>query len=80
MVSCLRVQTTLFRCNLTTLHLKNRKNTGMFDPHSGGYLAQYKIHKENKSALCSLVVDSGYSFTHIIPYYNGRKILEGVKR
>ena len=46
----------------------------------GGYLAQYKVHKEKKDALCSLVVDSGYSFTHIVPYYNGKKVMEGLKR
>ncbi|TPX36328.1 hypothetical protein SmJEL517_g01539 [Synchytrium microbalum] len=29
---------------------------------------------------CALVVDTGYSFTHVIPLLNGRPIPEGVKR
>ncbi|ESO89188.1 hypothetical protein LOTGIDRAFT_229086 [Lottia gigantea] len=44
-------------------------------------LSQYKWEKEsNDKHLCTLVVDSGYSFTHIIPYFKGRKIKEGIKR
>lgn len=34
----------------------------------------------NKKTLCTLVVDCGYSFTHIVPYVNGVKVLESVKR
>ena len=29
---------------------------------------------------CCLVVDSGYSFTHIIPYYRGRAVTMGIRR
>jgi len=29
---------------------------------------------------CSLVIDCGYSFTHIIPFLNGEPILSGIKR
>ena len=31
-------------------------------------------------SLCCLVVDSGYSFTHIVPYYKGRFVPEAVRR
>lgn len=31
-------------------------------------------------ALCSLVVDTGYSFTHIVPFYGGKLIPEAVLR
>ena len=31
-------------------------------------------------ALCSLVVDSGYSFTHIIPFYGNKFIQEAILR
>lgn len=42
-------------------------------------LAAFKYLKELSRDFC-LVVDSGYSFTHIVPYYKGRVILEGVRR
>ena len=29
---------------------------------------------------CSLVVDSGYSFTHVVPYYRGKALLESALR
>jgi len=35
--------------------------------------------KENSKDFC-LVVDSGYSFTHIAPFYKGKIILEGIRR
>ncbi|KAI0209778.1 Actin-related protein 6 [Lamellibrachia satsuma] len=43
------------------------------------FLSQFKRQSE-ETHLCCLVVDSGYSFTHIIPYYNGKKLTEGVRR
>lgn len=33
-----------------------------------------------KKPLCSLVVDMGYSFTHIIPFIKGKKVKEGIRR
>ena len=38
----------------------------------------YMHHKEHVS--CGLVVDSGYSFTHIVPVYRGKMVMEGVIR
>lgn len=44
-------------------------------------LCQYKMSKVNPAdELCTLVVDSGYSFTHIIPYHKNKKIKDGIKR
>ena len=44
-------------------------------------LCQYKMSQESPDdALCTLVVDTGYSFTHIIPYHKDDKVLEAVKR
>ncbi|XP_011298053.1 actin-related protein 6 [Fopius arisanus] len=43
-------------------------------------LSQYHykfLHPETKACL---VVDSGYSFTHIVPYVNGVKVKEGIRR
>ncbi|ODN00840.1 Actin-related protein 6 [Orchesella cincta] len=34
----------------------------------------------SKKTLCTLVVDCGYSFTHIVPYVNGVKVTESVRR
>lgn len=39
-----------------------------------GTLSAYKYGNENPSEMCCLVVDCGYSFTHIIPYIEGKKI------
>lgn len=42
-------------------------------------LAAFKYLKETGKDFC-LVVDSGYSFTHIAAYYKGRVILESIRR
>lgn len=34
----------------------------------------------NKKPLCSLVIDMGYSFTHIVPFIKGKKVKEGIRR
>ncbi|CAH1798890.1 unnamed protein product [Owenia fusiformis] len=48
---------------------------------TGSHLSQHKYTKDNNdSPLCCLVVDSGYSFSHIVPYYNGKRIMKAVKR
>lgn len=36
-------------------------------------------HHENHIS-CGVVVDSGYSFTHVVPVYRGRIVMEGVLR
>ena len=43
-------------------------------------LSCYKNKTQHPGEQCCLVVDSGYSFTHIIPYVNGKKVKEAVKR
>lgn len=40
-------------------------------------IAQWKAHPERP---CCLVIDSGYSFTHLAPYYHGKLVAEGVRR
>ena len=47
---------------------------------TAGTLSAYKYGKENPTELCCLVVDCGYSFTHLIPYVQGKKITEFVHR
>ena len=48
---------------------------------SAPHLADYKYATEHPSeALCTVVVDSGYSFTHIIPFVNGQKVVEAIRR
>jgi len=45
------------------------------------HLTDYKYSLDSPSEiLCTLVVDSGYSFTHIIPFINGQKVDESVRR
>nr|CAB3219971.1 actin-related protein 6-like [Phallusia mammillata] len=43
-------------------------------------LASHQYSHDNPEENCCLVVDSGYSFTHIVPYYKNRKIVEAVCR
>lgn len=38
------------------------------------YLSMFKYGQEIKTNMACLVVDSGYSFTHIIPYVDGKLI------
>ncbi|KAK3098322.1 hypothetical protein FSP39_018389 [Pinctada imbricata] len=48
---------------------------------NASHLIQHKYHKDQNSPHpCSMIVDSGYSFTHIIPYYHGKKLTPAVKR
>jgi actin-related protein 6 len=45
------------------------------------FLSQYKYGREkNAPPLCSLVLDTGYSFSHIVPYFRGKKMSQAVKR
>ncbi|CAK9815391.1 Actin-related protein 6 [Anthophora plagiata] len=43
-------------------------------------LSCYQYKTENPNAKCCIVVDSGYSFTHVVPYVNDTKIKEGIRR
>ena len=44
-------------------------------------LSSYKCHnEESEKHLMCLIVDSGYSFTHIVPVFNGKVLKKGVKR
>lgn len=48
---------------------------------SAAQLSAFKCHKEevDKRLIC-LVVDTGYSFTHIVPVVNGKILKKGIKR
>lgn len=43
-------------------------------------LSCYNYKSERSRAKCCIIVDTGYSFTHIVPYVNGIKIKEGIRR
>ena len=45
-----------------------------------GDLSCYNNKQQFTNEECCLVVDSGYSFTHIIPYIHGRRVKEAVVR
>ena len=47
---------------------------------NGSTLSCYQYKVENPNAKCCIVVDSGYSFTHVVPYVNDTKIKEGIRR
>ena len=48
--------------------------------YSASDLSAHLHAKRNSKPLCCLVVDSGYSFTHIIPYIKGSKYRKGIMR
>ncbi|XP_056138130.1 actin-related protein 6 [Lampris incognitus] len=45
-----------------------------------GSLSAHRYFQMNPSELCCMVVDSGFSFTHIIPYCRGRRMNDGIIR
>lgn len=42
--------------------------------------SSFLYQQAHPASLCCLVVDTGYSFTHIVPYYRGKIVEGGVKR
>ena len=45
-----------------------------------GDLSSYYNKQQFPNEECCLVVDSGYSFTHIVPYIHGRRVKDAVMR
>ncbi|PIO13902.1 hypothetical protein AB205_0104350, partial [Aquarana catesbeiana] len=45
-----------------------------------GALSAHRYFHDNPSELCCIIVDSGYSFTHIVPYCRSKKKQEGIIR
>ena len=43
-------------------------------------LSCYNYRAKNPESKACIVVDSGYSFTHIVPFVNGIKVKEGIRR
>lgn len=47
---------------------------------NAGDLTNYHYMSDNPKSLACLVVDVGYSFSHVVPYIRGKKRREGIKR
>ncbi|XP_061577519.1 actin-related protein 6 [Cololabis saira] len=47
---------------------------------NSGSLSAHNYFHTKPSELCCLVVDSGFSFTHIIPYCRSKKLKDGIRR
>uniref|UniRef100_A0A3Q2QWJ1 Actin-related protein 6 n=1 Tax=Fundulus heteroclitus TaxID=8078 RepID=A0A3Q2QWJ1_FUNHE len=47
--------------------------------NTGSLGAHHYFHMK-PSELCCLVVDSGFSFTHVVPYCRSKKLKEGIRR
>lgn len=43
-------------------------------------LSNYRYRHENPTAKCCIIVDVGYSFSHVTPYVNDMKIKAGIRR
>ncbi|KAG0328575.1 Actin- protein 6 [Dissophora globulifera] len=59
--------------------------TRMSAPQMAMYNEIPRLHRQRltsgkKRVDCALVVDSGYSFTHIVPFWKGKPILVGIRR
>lgn len=48
-------------------------------PPAGSLSAHHYFHSR-PSELCCLLVDSGFSFTHVVPYCRSKKMKEGIRR
>ena len=46
---------------------------------TGPTLSSFKHLRESVNDFC-LIVDSGFSFTHLVPYWRGKAIVEGIRR
>ncbi|XP_064487954.1 actin-related protein 6-like [Ornithodoros turicata] len=47
---------------------------------NAGTLSAFRYQKENPKETGCIVVDSGFSFTHIAPYVKGKKVKDAIKR
>lgn len=47
---------------------------------NAGALSAHRYFRDNPSELCCIIVDSGYSFTHIVPYCRSKKKKEAIIR
>ncbi|XP_060932599.1 actin-related protein 6 [Limanda limanda] len=47
---------------------------------NAGSLSAHHFFHTKPSQLCCLLVDSGFSFTHIVPYCRSKKMKEGIRR
>lgn len=47
---------------------------------AAGDLSNYNYCSNNPNSLACMVVDVGYSFSHVTPYIKGKKRREGIKR
>lgn len=47
---------------------------------NAGSLSAHHFFHTNPKQLCCLVVDTGFSFTHIVPYCRSKKMKEGIHR
>lgn len=47
---------------------------------TAAHLASFKYRQENPTSLGCCVVDSGYSFTHVVPHIKGKRYKQGIKR
>ncbi len=43
-------------------------------------LSALNYSESHSDSLCCVVVDTGYSFTHIVPYYRGKVVPKGILR
>lgn len=61
------------------LPLLRLQRSCVFHPAAGSLSAHHYFHTK-PTELCCLVVDTGFSFTHIVPYCRSKKMKEGIRR
>lgn len=52
----------------------------MLENYPAGALSTLKYRREHPKEMCCLVVDSGFSLTHLGPYLKGKLVKSGIRR
>lgn len=55
-------------------------NNKIYMLFAAGDLSVHKYHRDRPRELCCLLVESGFSFTHIVPYIQGKKQKDAILR
>lgn len=67
-------------CRTTGMNTNITVGKGVLTVAPGLVPWQTEVRGEKKMAECILVVDSGFSFTHVTPVVNGKVLWSAVKR
>lgn len=72
----------ILRTNATTLSYHKVKHGCVVRHNQGPHdqLVIFQFQEEFPLQTCCVIVDAGYSFTHVVPYDHGKKITKALIR